>query len=401
MDFDTDTLVPGTRAQEVAALEGERVAFLGRLSSMTREEAGELVRGHGGTPLRKADATATMIVVGDEAAVDFKDRLVHASVLDESDFWRRLGLLESCSQVRGLYTTAMLASIIGVPRQIVSRWRQKGWLAPAREIRRLVFYDFASLSSAKALATLFRKGVSSKSIEQQLEGLRRFSMDDAPFDALAVAVDGARVLLRQANGVLDSDGQFRLAFPEREVDEAHQTDEVPRADDEILLPLPTPHESEAVDSADLLERAADMEDRGEIATAIDLYHGWLTWEGASAEICFRLAELLYLTGDLTAARERYFMAVELDEEFVEARVNLGCVLAELGDADLAIAAIRGALSVFPDYADAHYHLARLLDDSRNANEAETHWRHFLRLAPNTPWADEAQRRLGIRTIQDC
>ena len=44
---------------------------------------------------------------------------------------------------------------------------------------------------------------------------------------------------------------------------------------------------------------------------------------ARPEVSFQLAELLYWLGDISAARERYFMTIELDEHFVEARANLG------------------------------------------------------------------------------
>jgi hypothetical protein len=47
------------------------------------------------------------------------------------------------------------------------------------------------------------------------------------------------------------------------------------------------------------------------------------------------------------------MALELEEDFVEARANLGCVLAESGELELAVAAFRGALSLHPQYADVH------------------------------------------------
>ena len=48
--------------------------------------------------------------------------------------------------------------------------------------------------------------------------------------------------------------------------------------------------------------------------------------GPTAEIHFALADVLYRMGDLPAARERYYAAVEQDEEYVEARANLGSVL---------------------------------------------------------------------------
>ena len=118
---------------------------------------------------------------------------------------------------------------------------------------------------------------------------------------------------------------------------------------------------------------------------------------STADDHFALAELLYLGGDLSAARERYYVAIELDEDFVEARSNLGCVLAEQGELGLAESAFRGALEYHPDYADAHYHLARLLDRTDRSAEASPHWQLFMSLAPASPWADEARERLAGRT----
>jgi tetratricopeptide (TPR) repeat protein len=73
---------------------------------------------------------------------------------------------------------------------------------------------------------------------------------------------------------------------------------------------------------------------------------------------------------------------------------LGCVLAETGDPELALAAFQGALQTHPEYPDAHYHTARTLDRVGREIEAEPHWAEFLRLAPDSPWADEARQRLG-------
>ena len=115
--------------------------------------------------------------------------------------------------------------------------------------------------------------------------------------------------------------------------------------------------------------------------------------GLDATTCFQLAELLYRLGDLAAARERYWMAIEIDEDYVEARANLGCVLAETGQLHLAVAAFQGALAYHPEYPDVHYHLARTLDEIGDATTAERHWQRFLELAPDSPWADEAMARV--------
>ncbi len=76
-------------------------------------------------------------------------------------------------------------------------------------------------------------------------------------------------------------------------------------------------------------------------------------------------------------------------------MNLGCVLAETGQPELAVAAFQGALARHGDYPDVHFHLARTLDDLGRSEEAIQHWHCFLRLAADSPWAAEARDRLGI------
>src|SRR4029078_9232089 len=138
---------------------------------------------------------------------------------------------------------------------------------------------------------------------------------------------------------------------------------------------------------DLRTLAVELEEDGRGDQAIEVYRAILVSGEFTAEDHFALAELLYRAGDLPAARERYYIAIELDEDFVEARSNLGCVLAEQGEVELAEAAFRGALECHPHYADAHYHLARLLDRMGQAAEAAQHWQHFTRLAPAHPVAE--------------
>ena len=92
------------------------------------------------------------------------------------------------------------------------------------------------------------------------------------------------------------------------------------------------------------------------------------------------------------------MALELDEDYVEARANLGCLLLELGETDLAISAFAGALRSHEAYADVHYHLARTLDELNRREEAAAHWRRFVELAPESPWAEEARERLGSESV---
>jgi tetratricopeptide (TPR) repeat protein len=140
--------------------------------------------------------------------------------------------------------------------------------------------------------------------------------------------------------------------------------------------------------------AEELEDAGRFEQSIEWYRVILAKYGMTAEICFQLAELLYRSGDNSAARERYYNAVELDEDFIEARANLGCVLAETGQTELAIAAFQGALVRDDRYPDVHYHLAKCLDELGDGEQAARHWIRFLQLSPQSPWAEEALDRLG-------
>jgi tetratricopeptide (TPR) repeat protein len=145
---------------------------------------------------------------------------------------------------------------------------------------------------------------------------------------------------------------------------------------------------------DMRTLASEFDSTGRDEQAIEVYRAILVSGQFTADDHFALAELLYRSGDLSAARERYYTSIELDEDFVEARCNLGCVLAEQGGLALAESAFRGALEFHPDYADAHYHLARLLDRLNRVAEASRHWQLFMNLAPASPWANEARERLG-------
>ena len=145
--------------------------------------------------------------------------------------------------------------------------------------------------------------------------------------------------------------------------------------------------------AELLDLAADLESCGSLFEAAEALRAVLQAQGPTAQVAFMLAELLYRAGDLTAARERYYAAIELDADHLEARSSLGCVLAELGEHELAIAALDGVLRQQPDYADAHWHMAGVLHDVGRVEDSRRHLREFLALAPESPWAALAEARL--------
>ena len=277
---------------------------------------------------------------------------------------------------------------------IIRRWIRRGLIVPIREVHRLPYFDYQEVATARNLAQLLAAGASPTAIERNLEKLSRYLPDvERPLAQLSVIVEGSQLLLRQGEGLIEPGGQLRIDFDSLE----RQSDRQANGGDESRATVRLDEQPSDVEFAtpdELLSYAAALEDEGDVDSATDAYRAVLAVGGPSAEINFQLAELLYRRGDITAARERYYVAIELDDQYVEARHNLGCILAETGELELAAAAFEGALSFHSDYPDAHFHLATTLDDMGRSEEAEMHWRTFLELSPNSPWAESALDRLG-------
>ena len=387
-------------------LAGQRVAFVGKLAGMTKRQAQQLIRQHGGTAVERPDATTTLVVVGEEefapgdndaaAGLDATARQAleagTLTITNESQFWQQLGLVDRESAERRLYTPAMLAGLVGESASTIRRWQRHGWLLPTREVRRLAYFDFEEVATARRVQELLAAGMTPAAIGKTLAALARQLPDvKRPLAELSIVIQGKQLLVRQEGGLVEPSGQLRFDF-DAAAESTTGSSEPSRSAGEILSFAP--RAESAATPAELAVAAGELEEQGELPAAAEMYRAALAAGGPNAELCFLLAELLYQMHDLPAARERYYMAVELDDDYVEARANLGCVLAELGELELAVSAFQGALAFHDDYEDAHYHLGRTLDALDRAEEAALHWEAFLQLAPSSPWADEARERLG-------
>jgi len=392
-----------------AALAGHRIALVGKFAGMSKREAQQLVRQQGGTVLERPEASATLLVVGENELPGFDGPLDETfdpdvreavdrgtlEIISETQLWHRLGLVDHEQHLHRLYTPAMLARLLGVPVPQIRRWQRRGWIVPVREVRRLPYFDFQEVATARRLTELLAAGMSAGEIEKKLAALARYLPGvERPLAQLSIIVQGKQLLVRQGDELVEPGGQLHFDFAEAADAHSVSVPTVPPVAADVLAFADAAGVGMPGSPGEMVQLAGQLEDEGYVEAAGEMYRAAMAAGGPSAEICFLLAELLYQMHDLTAARERYYMAIEMDEDYVEARANLGCVLAELGEQDLAIAAFQGALVYHDDYPDVHYHLGRILDEAGRSEEAESHWTTFLRLAPTSPWADEARDRLG-------
>ncbi len=241
--------LPNSPAAELA---GMRVALVGRFAGMTKRNAQQLIRERGGQPVQLpsggsaeagkespdkakslpavADSIACdvqLIVIGEDVAAsadpgtpDLFDEATQAAieagqveVIGESEFWQRLGLVDEEQNIRRLYTPAMLAELVGVPVSVVRRWNRRGLIQPVREVRRLPYFDFQEVATARRLAELLAAGVSPAAIERKLTEIARYVPGvKRPLAQLSVIVHGSRLLLRQGDGLIGPGGQLFFDF---------------------------------------------------------------------------------------------------------------------------------------------------------------------------------------------
>jgi len=440
-DFDDqeDALLGGQESElETESVRGRRITIVGRLGGMNRREASNLLRSYGAVIVESEAAAVDWIVIGAEesplAEAEWIEEVTRRrgdadgwQIMHETDLWQRLGLVDGEHSTRKLHTPAMLAHLLGVSVRVIRRWHRRGLIKPVRTLHRLPYFDFQEIATARRLASWVASGASPEAIERRLLRLIEIVPDlRRPLDQLSILIEGKQVLLRQGEGLVEPGGQLRFDFdllgqtsgqPTGGVNAKADQDDAtvsirfpdPLTADPFSFPpgklspgsFPPGNDADRdVESEDeLLLSAYSAEDDGDYHYAIDCYHALLARDGVRADWHFQIGELLYRMGETIAARERYYAAIEVDPDFVEARSSLAGVLAETGQFELSVAAYQGTLALHDDYPDVHYNLARLLDQMRRREEAHPHWRRFLELAPGSPWADEARGRLDEGPVE--
>jgi len=364
----------------------QKVYFLGKLSGANRKEATEIVRCAGGNVVNRLTADVDLIVVGDENILkqnwnlwnDQLDAETRRSfekgtltIMSETDFWEQYGN-QTVEVSQTFYTPSMLAKLTGLPMPILRRLQREQLIVPVRQIFRLCYFGREVILPLKIMQNMIEAGLSVPSAIDRLRKIGRHR----PETLSMVRLEGKDLIITSEDGKIDQNGQKRLLFAD-----AEPVQTLPSVDPLAILDSIFEPDFESNDPVALCEAACELESRGNLQGAADLYRVALTAGGANPQINFQLAEILYRLADLPAARERYFSAIELDENFVEARANLGCILAELGRDDLAAAAFRGALKLLPDYAEVRLHLGMLLKRQGRLDEAEEQFQLFRELMP--------------------
>lgn len=379
-------------------------------------------------------------------------------VISETELWQRLAEIDAAQNnglqsvqpdaptdasepLTRLYTPSILASMLDVPVATIRQWNRMGLIHPVRQVKKLPYYDLREVAGARSLAQLLEKGVSPALIKEKIEQLGKYIPSAVhSLDQLSILLTGKKALFRIGSDIVDTRGQFHfdldnapdyelrsqnnaandqdsedspkespLGFPWKLVDQQEtQTTSEPETTDfasilDLALmdesaPLPVSEQTLREDLA-MLQQMGDWDNALAAARLLLLAYRSDSPQQLS-EDNVDLADILFHLERLDAAEERLLIALEYDSDNLEARLNLGCILKLKGQPNAALSAFKGCLEQFPDYADAHYHIALLLDELERPDEALDHWQRFWDLTPSGPWKTVAAERLGLEYSEE-
>lgn len=413
-------------------LQGERVAFTGILASMTHAKASEIVVDHGGEAGTHVSRHTTMLVVGEEGwpleedgkasaklehAVDLVNAGIPLRIVKESEWLRLLGLEHRERDVCRLFTPAMLQQKLSIPVGVVRRWERLGLIQPVQRVFRLPYFDFQEVSGVRKLQEMLQSGVSRHQIEASLAGLQSLLPSvDRPLAQLEILARDSSVVFRDDHGLVEArSGQRVFDFEPASEDEGSGASKLDVSSEESELdlggqhrpdtiPLLRPVSAPATEPADWnaeqwFDHGVELLGEHELDESIEAFRMALMQCPEDPEIHFYLASALYRSDNPLGALERFYAAVELDHEYIEAWTQLGCLRYELGDAEGALDAFDIALTAHADYAEAMFHKANVLSERGRTDEAVALWKRYLEFDQDGPWAEAVVERLDAIEVE--
>jgi tetratricopeptide (TPR) repeat protein len=278
------------------------------------------------------------------------------------------------------YTRKEVGRILGVEESRLRYWERLRLIRPRTKWGER-FYSFGDLISLQTLQRLAEKKIPASRVRLAITLIEeQFEASSLRLHELKTVECGGELLIVPPGDTKPFDPIHRQwAFP---FETAPNTAKI------RPMTADTPEE--------LFEAALRFESRREsLPDAAESYRRVIDVAPNWIEAHINLGVTLYQMGMTEEAREAFLSAVKLDPGNAISRYNLGCVLEEQGKLGEAIEHLGAAARAMPDHADVHFNLALAYERSGDRDSARGHWVLYLRLEPNGPWADQARAHLKI------
>jgi tetratricopeptide (TPR) repeat protein len=276
------------------------------------------------------------------------------------------------------YTRSEVGRILGLEAGRLQYWERLRLVRPrARWGER--FYSFGDLVALRTVQRLTENRIPARRVRRAVTSIQE------QFGELSTSLQELRLLEQGGEVLVVPPGAARPFNPLRQ---------------QWVFPFgmaaqpSKPHTMEGRSPEELFESALDWEKRAEmLPQAIETYREVLDLQPDWVEAHINLGVALYQMGQTEEARAAFQAAVQLDPMNGISRYNLGCVLEEQGEIDEAINHLQRAARAMPGHADVHFNLALAFEKRGEPRLSREQWRLYLRHAPSGPWADQARERL--------
>ena len=250
------------------------------------------------------------------------------------------------------YSLADLKKLFGLPPALIRKLGEAGAITPPAT-RGKTQYTFQDLLVLRVASALKAARISTPKIAAALEHIRAI-LPPGQSLAIALAASGKDVAVRDGSREWEASGQYALPLLMRAGDVAQ------------LKPADAP--SPASLAHEHYSRGHSLEET-DVAAARAAYLAALRVQEDHLEARINLGRLLHLDGQLKEAEALYRQAKTSSAML---SFNLATLLEDLDREDEAIAVYREALAQDPLLHDAHFNLSRLHEKANRPREALRH-----------------------------
>lgn len=279
-----------------------------------------------------------------------------------------------------LFNQREISRILSVPEKDIKTWHKMGLITHIKKEADEIFFDFKGVVAFRTLKGLVNEGISLRRIKRCLEKLRKIMPEvNQPFSEIRVFVYKNKLVLCKDNLRFTPDGQLLINFSQKERN---------------LIPLPVDKVEE------LFFQALELEERGKLGEAQKKYEAILKLKPGHIDAIVNMGNLMYNLGFKKDAELCYRKALRLNPDHIEANYNLANLLEEKGDLDNAILFYFKAIHENPHFADAYFNLARALERLGEFEEAKNYWLRYIDLDPCSYWAEYIKNHLNDEPYQN-
>jgi tetratricopeptide (TPR) repeat protein len=277
------------------------------------------------------------------------------------------------------FTRSEVERMMGVTRRELEYWTRLRLVAPRSRWGER-FFNFSDLVALETIKRLAARKVPAGRIRRAMTALQtELGSAKTPLSKLRISTNGRQVVVHSpmetARPFEPLTGQFVLNFETAELAKKVHAMAARSAEEWFEMGMMCDTKTESLDQAAQAYRKA-----------VEAAPEWV-------EARINLGTTLYQLGHMEEAREHFSMAVEFEPQNALAEFNLGCVLEQQGKTQDAIAHLSRAVELAPGLADAHLNLALAFEKSGQLHHAVRHLSAYVRYEPNGPWAEFARSRI--------